>query len=162
MKFLFKFMMFTMICMGGTLSLTACSDDEPKNDDDPPVDTINFFDDIQGLWMMVEETNLSTGETTYLDAYTYRYCYIYSEDGETLYGQYISYPSMSKGTKIRIELDGNKILSNGEEIGIIQWCSNGGSQKIELVVEWAANQDVFNPKSYRSVCSYYRDTWSKI
>lgn len=161
MNNLFKFMMFACICMA-TLSFTACSSDEPKDEQAPPVESPDYFNDIQGLWMMVQEINLSTGETTYLDGKTYRYCYIYSEDGETLYGQYISYPSMTKGTQIRIELDGDNILSNGEVIGIIRQCGNGDRSGIELVVEWVANQSVFNPKSYRSVCSYYRDTWNKI
>lgn len=145
------------------ITLSACgNDDEPNgNNEDPSVSSL-YFDNIQGLWMMVKETNLSTNETKDLDGKSYRYCYIYSEDGESLYGQAIAYPSMLKGKKIKIDLDGDKILNDGKIIGTIKQCGKEGGSKIELIVEWVANQEVFNSNSYKCVGYYWRDTWSKL
>lgn len=158
----FKFAMAFAVCFV-SLSLTACGDDDEPNGEgeDSPV-VSEYFDNIQGLWMMVKETNLKTNQTKDLDGRSYRYCYIYSEDGETLYGQAISYPSMSKGKKVEIEIDGDNILADGKVIGTIMQCGKEGSSKIELVVEWKANQEVFNPYSYDCVGYYWRDTWSKL
>lgn len=162
MKKLFNFMM--AIALGlATLSLSACNnDDEPEGGNDNNPSGSAYFDNIQGLWMMVKETNLKTNQTKDLDGRSYRYCYIYSEDGETLYGQAISYPSMSKGKKVEIEIDGDNILADGKVIGTIMQCGKEGSSQIELVVEWKANQEVFNPYSYDCVGYYWRDTWSKF
>lgn len=156
--------MLSCFCMMA-LAFTACSDNEPDNSDnnsDNNDTASSYFDEIQGLWWMVKQTNLKTNDTTDLDAYSYRYCYIYSEDGNELWGQSISYPSMQKGKKIKLDIEGDNILSEGEIIGTIRQCGANGDSKIELVVEWVANQSVFNPYNYKCVGYYYRDTWSEI
>ena len=161
MKLFLKLLMLSSICVMA-FSVTSCGDDEPENPGNNNNVTTDYFDEVQGLWMMVQYTDLSTGQTNNLDGKSYRYCNIYSEDGKTLYGQYISYPSMSKGKTIKIEIEGDNILSEGETIGTILQCGKDGSSKIELAVEWVADQEVFNPYPYKCVGYYWRDTWSSL
>lgn len=159
MKHLFKLMLLSCLCVAA-FSLTACGDDEPNDDNNQETST-DYFDKIQGLWMMVKTTDVVTNQTTDLDGNNYRYCYIYA-DGETLYGQSVSYPSMSKGKKIELTLDGETIMSDGKKIGKIRQCGKEGLSKIELVVEWISNQEVFNPYNNGCVAYYWRDTWTKL
>lgn len=159
-----KFLSLAALLCSMSFSLISCGNEEPEIEDNNHTNVSNdtYFDQIQGLWCMVEETNISTGKITYLNAYTYRYCRIYSDDGETLYGQYVSYPSKVFGKSIQIELEKNKIMHNGSEIGTILKCGKDESSVVELEIEWCPNQEIFNPYSYKCIAGYMKDTWSKL
>ena len=153
-----KYLSFIILFFANII-ITSCSKDD--NSDELSETTSGITNQFPGLWMECKQIDLYSeggGQDQIVDYNAYTYTYIcVAPIGENLVdGFLISYLDNQETTveTVNCQVNDNKIIMDGKQIGIIESCSQNGNWS-DLIILWEKSVVFNNCGSNCRIRAYY-------